>query len=132
MLAGVAGERDLAMLLRSMRPERRPGAFVFATAGEAVPGAVATVQEDEGLTVVLPQTHADTLGLRYDLVLAMITLRVHSALDAVGLTAAVATALAERSIACNVIAGFHHDHLFVPADRADDAIAALTALTESS
>jgi hypothetical protein len=114
-----------------MRPERRPGLFVFATTGTAVAGAVATVQEDEGLTVVVPQTHADTLGLRYDIVLAMITLRVHSALDAVGLTAAVAGALAERGIACNVIAGFHHDHLFVPADRADDAIAALSALADA-
>ena len=60
---------------------------------------------------------------------AWITLDVHSALDAVGLTAAVAGALAERGIACNVVAGFHHDHLFVPVDRAGDAIDALDALS---
>ena len=59
---------------------------------------------------------------------AWITLRVHSDLAAVGLTAAFARALADAGIACNVVAGVHHDHLFVPADRAGDALAALRAL----
>ena len=46
-----------------------------------------------------------------------------------GLTAAVSTALAGAAISCNVLAGFHHDHLFVPADRADEALDVLLALT---
>jgi hypothetical protein len=53
---------------------------------------------------------------------------MHSSLEAVGLTAAVATALAARGIAANVIAGARHDHVFVPAARADDALAALRDL----
>ena len=61
-------------------------------------------------------------------VAAWLSLRVHSALDAVGLTAAVSRALADAGIACNVLAGFHHDHLLVPAARRADAIAALHAL----
>jgi hypothetical protein len=59
---------------------------------------------------------------------AWITLRVRSALTAVGLTAAVAAALTRDGIPCNIIAGFHHDHLFVPVDQADRALAALAAL----
>jgi hypothetical protein len=91
----------------------------------------ATVREAEGLTVVLPRDDADRAGLPYDGELALITLRVHSALDAVGLTAAVSAALAERDIPCNVIAALHHDHLFVPAARAEAALAALRALALS-
>ena len=91
----------------------------------------ATVREAEGLTVVLPRDDADRAGLPYDGELALITLRVHSALDAVGLTAAVSAALAARGISANVIAGLHHDHVFVPADRAQDAIDALEALSRA-
>ena len=85
----------------------------------------ATVREDEGLSVVLRRERADALGLAYDYVAAWITLRVHSALDAVGVTAAVSTALAAAGLSCNVIAGYHHDHLLVPADRTDEALAVL-------
>jgi hypothetical protein len=88
----------------------------------------ATVREAEGLTVVLPREQADRANLPYDGEFARITLRVHSALDAVGLTAAISGALAARGISANVIAGLHHDHIFVPADRAQDAIDALAAL----
>ena len=58
---------------------------------------------------------------------ARITLDVNSALDGVGLTAAVAQALAARGIAANVVAGFHHDHVFVPAAQGEAALAALEA-----
>ena len=114
-----------------MAPERRPGEWVFTTVpGGPPPGLdpVVTVREDEGLTIVVARAAADAAGLPYDLVTAWITLTVHSALDAVGLTAAVAGALTERGIACNVVAGALHDHLFVPADRAGEALAALGAL----
>jgi len=55
---------------------------------------------------------------------------VPSDLAAVGLTAAFAQALAAVGISCNVLAGAHHDHLFVPVDRATDALAALRALQQ--
>ena len=94
---------------------------------------VVTVREDEGVTLVLEVPEAERHGLAFapDDVMAMITLRVHSSLAAVGLTAAVSAALTARSISCNVVAGYHPDHLFVPADRADDALAALTELSAS-
>ncbi len=118
------------MLLSSMEPERRPGVFVFATSRAVPAGAepVVVVQEIEGTTMVLERTEADALGLAYDFVAAMITLRVHSALDAVGLTAAVSTELAAAGISCNVVAGYFHDHLFVPEAHADRAMALLRAL----
>lgn len=127
----MTGERDLTKLLRAMRPELDPEPYVFTTvAGEPPAGLrpVVTVAEAEGLTLVLPKTAADAAGLGYDYEAGWITLRVNSALDAVGLTAAVATALAEAGLSCNVVAGFHHDHLFVPYERAAEAMAVLEAL----
>ena len=126
------GERDLETLLRSVDPEVRPGTFVFVVVhDEALLDQLdpeATIREVEGLTAVVRRERADALGVSYDYLAAWITLRVHSALDAVGLTAAVSAALARAGIACNVIAGCHHDHLLVPADRAADALEALSGL----
>ncbi|GGZ76750.1 ACT domain-containing protein [Streptomyces echinoruber] len=127
----MAGERDLTRLLSGMRPELRPGRYVFTTVEGGVPDGVTpvvTVAEDEGLTVVLRQEEADAAGLPYGHVAGWITLRVHSALEAVGLTAAVSRALADAGLSCNVIAGYHHDHLFVPYDRATLAVAVLEDL----
>ncbi|WP_380284889.1 ACT domain-containing protein [Kitasatospora purpeofusca] len=128
----MAGERDLATLLRDLRPTLNPGRYVYCTLPTKVPAGlrpVATVAEPEGVTVVVAQEEADALGLRYTYVAAWITLRVHSALEAVGLTAAVATRLAEDGISCNLMAGYHHDHLFVAADDADRAVRALEDLS---
>jgi PhnB protein len=110
-----------------LHPER----YVFATTGTSHDGLhpVVTVLEDEGVTLVLEQGEADRHGLGYQYVAAMITLRVRSALDEVGLTAAVATALTEHGISCNVVAGHFHDHLFVPPDRGEEAVDVLTSLT---
>jgi len=128
----MSGERDLARLLAGLRVASRAGEFAFVARPAADPAlaslALAMVAEDEGVTYVLPCEVADARGLPYDFRAAWLTLGVHSALDAVGLTAAFATALARRGIACNVLAGFHHDHLLVPADRRDDALAVLADL----
>jgi hypothetical protein len=91
--------------------------------------AVAFVAEDEGLSVVLEQADADARGLSYHFVAAWITLTVHSDLAAVGLTAAVSAALTEVGISANVIAGHHHDHLLVPVERSDEALAVLGRLS---
>ena len=123
----MSGERDLAVLLASMDPVRRAGEYVFVAA-DGLDGLEpeATVREAEGLSAVLRRERADALGLDYDYVAAWITLRVHSSLEAVGLTAAVSRALADAGLSCNVIAGLRHDHLLVPADRAEEALRALT------
>jgi hypothetical protein len=131
-----AGERDLGVLLRELRPVLRDGRYVFVCV-DVVPDdadPIVVVREDEGTTLVLRLDEARRLGLAWNErdVMAMIMLRVHSSLSAVGLTAAVAAALTTRSISCNVVAGFHHDHLFVPAERAGDAMAALSDLSASA
>lgn len=135
-MAGVTGESDLRVLLSDLRPELHPGRYVYATApdGSVPSGAtpVVTVREAEGLTLVLPEAEAVAVGLPYSYVTGWITLRVHSALEAVGLTAAVSLALTDAGISCNVVAGFHHDHLFVPYERSAEAVAVLEALASES
>ena len=128
----MSGETSLAKLLATMSPQRRPGHYVFVTVADRPTDAevLASVVEPEGFSAVITQDDADRLGLTYDYVAGWITLQVHSALAAVGLTAAVSTALAEADISCNVVAGYHHDHLLVPIDRLDDAIAVLCTLTD--
>ncbi|MFJ9852411.1 ACT domain-containing protein [Streptomyces sp. NPDC101150] len=129
----MTGERDLQVLIRSMRPQLHEGRYVFTTVRGAVPEGlepVVTVAEPEGSTLVVRQEDADRAGLAYDYVAGWLTLRVHSALDAVGLTAAVAAELAAAGLSCNVVAGYFHDHLFVPYAAADEAVRLLTALAE--
>lgn len=125
--------RDLSLLLEQMKPVLQPGAFVFTTSSEPQPtwaaSAVAIVKEPEGITYVLPQALADEEHIAYDFVADWIMLTVHSDLEAVGLTAAVSTALADAGISCNVVAGFYHDHLFVPKDKQSAALKALQQLT---
>ncbi|OKK09878.1 acetyltransferase [Streptomyces sp. CB02488] len=132
----MTAERDLRILLRDLRPELHPGRYVFATVPDGVVPAgaspVVTVSETEGLTLVLPETEAVAAGLSHSYPAGWITLRAHSALDAVGLTAAVSLALTDAGISCNVVAGFHHDHLFVPHDRAAVAVAVLERLAAES
>ncbi|MFE8947911.1 ACT domain-containing protein [Streptomyces sp. NPDC007856] len=131
----MTGETDLQTLLSGMRPELNPGRYVFTMAEGGVPSGVTpvvTVAEQEGLTLVVPQADADAAGMAYDYVAGWITLRVHSALASVGLTAAVSRALADAELSCNVVAGFHHDHLFVPYDRAEEAVDVLRQLAHDS
>jgi hypothetical protein len=126
--------RDLSLLLQQMKPVLQPGDFVFITSPEPQPAwatqAVAIVKEPEGITYLLPRSLADAEGIPYDFVAAWIMLTVHSDLAAVGLTAAVATALAEANISCNVVAGYYHDHLFVPQEKAAVALEVLLGLSE--
>jgi hypothetical protein len=130
----MAGVHDLRHLLQTMQPELQPVRYVFVTVPRIPDGVVplAMIREDEGVSLILDQADADRLGLAYDYVAAMITLRVHSSLAAVGLTAAVAGALAEGGISCNVVAGYFHDHLFVPVGDGPRAIHLLHDLSSAS
>jgi uncharacterized protein len=125
------GETDLDVMLATLAVQRRPGIFTYIAVEVPTPGllaaAHAVVKEGPSTTVVLPVEAARRAGQRGPVELAWLTLTVQSSLEAVGLTAAVSGRLAAVGIACNVLAGYHHDHLLVPVDRVDDAIAALTA-----
>ena len=126
----MSGETDLDKMLATLDVERRPGRFAFVSGDH--PGlraaAVAMIEEAEGTTLVVPVDAARSAGIDIEFEAAWLTLTVFSALEAVGLTAAFSAALGAVEIPCNVLAGYHHDHLLVPVDRADDAIAALRAL----
>lgn len=123
-------ERDLEVLLRSMQPQLFPEPYgIGVCLGNALPFvSFATVAETEGLTVVALLADVEAAGIVSDR-WARISLTVHSDLAAVGLTAAFAGALGRAGISCNVIAGFHHDHLFVPWDQREAALQALDALS---
>lgn len=128
----MTGETDLAHMLHTLEVDVREGAWAMLTRTAPDAGldavAQARIAEAEGITYVVPEPVARAHGESPEFVAAWLSLRVHSSLSAVGLTAAVAAALAGGGIACNVLAGFHHDHLLVPAARRDDAVAALRAL----
>jgi hypothetical protein len=127
----LVGETDLDTLLRSLSPRLNDGRYVYAQVETGVPAGadpIVVVREAEGLTLVLAQQQADDLDLAYDFVAAWITLQVHSALDAMGLTAAVSRVLTDAGISANVVAAYTHDHVFVPHDRASDAMGALATL----
>ena len=114
----MSGETDLARLLAGLDPELDAVEYGFETVAEPlVADAFALIREEEGFTVVRP-------GRGW----ARIILRIHSSLEAVGLTARVAAALAEQGIAANFIAGAYHDHIFVPWQRRGEAMAVLHEL----
>ena len=133
----MSGERDLSRLLAGMQPELNSGTYVFCTlaGGQCSEYAhlepLASYREAEGLSLVVRREKADQAGLSYDGLFRCITLTVHSSLEAVGLTAAVAGALAEQGISANVIAAYYHDHFFVPSERAEEAMDVLRKMSIS-
>jgi uncharacterized protein len=128
--------RDISELLASMKPALNPGtyAFIIAPAGAHIPQdqIIASIREPEGLSLVIPEKLARDLALPVVYSASWITLTVHSDLAAVGLTAAFSSALGQAGISCNVIAGVHHDHLFVPVDQAQQAMTVLARLQASA
>ncbi len=129
----MSGIADLGTLLASLEPALAAGRYVYASVPEAdlaahlARGVIGLFREAEGVTLILPVDAAE--GLAVSAPLRMITLTVQSSLEAVGLTAAFATALTEEGISANVVAAFHHDHLFVPERDAERALDVLRALS---
>jgi hypothetical protein len=131
--------RDLAHLLAVMRPELDPREFVFATGSldtlaelsRSGTALVATFMESEGVSLILEHSAASRAGLAYIYPCRLITLTVHSSLDAIGFVSAITSALAAAGISVNPVSAYHHDHLLVPTDRADDAMAVLERLSTS-
>lgn len=120
-------------LLRRLQPKLHVGIYVFA----AIPNAtdirnlhpIATFREPEGLTVILEESRAIEFGIPVLFRAAWITLEIQSDLAAVGLTAAVSSALAAENIACNFVAAAFHDHLFVPLEEGSRALEVLHVLS---
>ena len=130
----MSGETNLSILLKSMQPLLREGEYVFCSIDhqnnnypELNP--VCLFYEDEGLTLILSRECADATALPYTSVFRMITLSVHSSLDAVGFLAAITSKLAEHSISVNPVSAYYHDHLFVPTSRAKEVMELLQQLS---
>ena len=127
----MTGEINLMKLLASMKPILLDEEYVFCTISGAQYGdysetsPLASYLESEGLTLLISKDNAEKANLKYEGIFKGITLTVHSSLEAVGLTAAVSSKLAEKGISANVIAAYYHDHIFVQAEKAEMAVAAL-------
>ena len=128
------GEHDLNTLMAQMKPKLDPRTFVFATlendqslahAGKAL----MMFRESEGVTLILEEKDALSAGLDSVFPSRRITLEIHSALDAVGFLAAIVPVLAEQGMGVNPVSGYFHDHLFVPEDRAEQAMGILRNLS---
>lgn len=130
------GESDLNTLLRSMEAVLADGLYVFVTLpNHSIPQdirALMVFREAEGTTLILEHDEAKRHDLAFEFPCRMITLNVHSALEAVGFIAKISTALADEGMGVNPVAGFFHDHLFVPDGREQDALRILNEVSASS
>lgn len=130
----MSGEKDLNTLLHSMSGFLHEGVFVFAEiADRQIPSRISPImcfQEAEGTTLILRRETAIANEIDYEFECRMITLQVHSSLEAVGFIARVATALAAEGMGVNPVSGFFHDHLFVPLGREQDALRIIESLSQ--
>ena len=121
------GIRDLSSLLENLEPRHIPGEFVFCTIdsrnllslGDT---PLLVFRESEGITVVVLKEVALEHSLSFENTWGLITLSVHSDLEAVGLLTMVTKALADSDISVNVISAYYHDHLFVPYSKVHDTL----------
>ncbi len=134
----MSGQTNVNAMLRSLSVSVRPDKYVVVTLtpDAGVPGlsegVAAVIDETEGPTVIATIERAEREGWPQEFIAAWLTLDVHSALEAVGLTAAFSRALGRAGIPCNVIAGFYHDHILVPHDKSEAAVEVIEALSGSS
>jgi uncharacterized protein len=128
--------KDLAKLCAAMEPEMAPSTYVYCSFPDFVLpaglSALSTFRESEGLSAVLDLRDAERYRLSYTFKSRLITLNVHSSLEAVGFLAVLSAQLARARIPCNAIAGYFHDHILVPDERADEALIALRAIRDAS
>jgi uncharacterized protein len=124
----VPGQINLDNLLRDLNPVLDADEFVYCSVAEVAGHPVCVFHEREGITLVLRRGEAERLGLAFTFPCRMITLNIHSSLEAVGLLAAVTAALAARGISVNAVSAFYHDYLFVPVERAQEALQELRTI----
>jgi hypothetical protein len=133
----MTGETDLKKLLATMTPELLAGTYVFATlaSGVAQPESLEPVmifRDREGVTLIVTEDAARAAGLAASFRCRMVTLNIHSSLEAVGFLAAITTRLAAAGMGVNPVSAFYHDHLFVPAERAEEALELLRQLAKDN
>lgn len=133
----MSGETSLSKLLQCMQPILSPGEYVFCCIGDrdnhySQLNPIGQFREHEGITLILEREQADAANLPYTSVFSLITLSIHSSLEAVGFLAAITSKLAEHEISVNPISAYYHDHLFVPVSRTKQAIMLLQEFSKRS
>ncbi|MEM6461854.1 MAG: ACT domain-containing protein [Pseudomonadota bacterium] len=127
------GEKDLDRLLKSLRARLHEDAYVFATLPDRkIPPELQPImvfQEAEGTTLILKKSEAETRGIDHVFSCRMITLDIHSSLEAVGFIAHIASELAARGMGVNPVSGYYHDHLFIPEGREEEAMVILRQIS---
>lgn len=130
----MSGEKNLEILLKTMKPKMNLGEFVFCEVENLekikLNEIVMSFKEEESITIITQKEIADKLNLKYSFVASWITLTIHSSLEAIGLTAAFSKALSEKGISCNVVAAFYHDHIFVDKKDTEKAMEILNKFSE--
>lgn len=130
---GILGLEELLMNINPVLSDKQ---FIFAVFKNknmdeiTALNPLAVFKEDEGTTVVVEKETADENKILYKSTFRKITLQVFSSLEAIGLTASVSKALSDKNIPANIVAAYYHDHIFVPAVRADEALAIIKSLRE--
>ena len=132
----MSGYKELSYLLKNMKPTHVPGLYIFATVADDTlktlgSSPLLVFREDEGITVIVSKEIAKKFRLHSDSEWGLISMTVHSDLEAVGFLAKVTSVLAEAGITANTVSAFYHDHIFVPSDRVQDAVALLKNLSSS-
>ncbi|WP_125722606.1 ACT domain-containing protein [Flavobacterium ustbae] len=125
----MSGEKDLGIILKNLNPILNEGRYVYCSLNniDNIPFSkiLFLFKENEGITVILKKEDADQLNLDYSYVAAWITFKIHSSLEAVGMTAAFSKILGEANISCNVVAAYYHDHVFIDEKDAECAMKTL-------
>ncbi|WP_075557963.1 ACT domain-containing protein [Parabacteroides timonensis] len=130
----MTGIKELETLLSNVDPVLDERSFVFCTFPDFNSDDICRLnpigmfQEKEGVTLIITKQQAIDSHIDYESVYKLISLNVHSSLDAVGLTAAFSAKLAEKNISANVVAAYYHDHIFVPEEKAEQALIAICEL----
>jgi hypothetical protein len=128
-------KQEGSLLIKNLKPVLNEGEYVFCLVQDMNPykdlPVIGNFREEEGITLILDKESADRAGLPYYYIGAWITLQVNSSLTSIGLTAAVSDVLAKNKISCNMIAGYHHDHVFVEHTKADNALQLLRQLSRN-
>lgn len=132
----MTGETNLEILLQSLSAEADDDVFVFVTLpDDMIPEDIhpkMVFQEAEGTTIIIPRQEAMERDIAFEFPCRMITLNIHSSLDAVGFIAVIAAELAKHGMGVNPVSAFYHDHLFVPENRKDDAMKILEGIAKKA
>ncbi len=132
----MSGEINLKALLKTLKAKLVDDTYVFVTINPAdEPLGLSPCMrfvEAEGLTLIVLKSEAEAHNLAYEFPSRMITLDVHSSLEAVGFMAVIATELAKENMGVNPVSGFYHDHIFVPEGREQDALKVLERIARDA